>query len=50
MKNDNLNWGNVSVGLDNTNANMSKEKFSKSCILAENNAIFITSCNCDIAH
>ena len=46
-----LNWDNiVSVGLDNTNANIGVKNSIKSRILEKNFSSFIAGCNCYLSH
>ena len=51
FKKDDLNWENVvSVGWDNTNANMGIRNSLKTRILSENAQTFIAGCTCHQAH
>ena len=51
FKSDDLDWDNaVSVGLDNTYANMGSINSLRTRILAENPQTFIAGCNCHLAH
>ena len=48
---DGLDWDNiVSVGLDNTNANIGNKNSIKSRILDKNASCFIAGCNCHLSN
>ena len=48
---DGLDWDNiVSVGLDNTNANIGNKNSIKSRIFEKNASCFIAGCNCHLSH
>ena len=48
---DGLDWDNVvSIGLDNTNANIGNKNSIKSRIFEKNSACFIAGCNCHLVH
>ena len=46
-----ISWENcISVGLDNTNANMGDHNSTKSRVLNHNSACFLAGCNCHLVH